>query len=511
MSTNTRSKTVAKNTGFMFIRMLLLVAIGLYTSRVILQILGVEDFGLYNLVGTIVVMFTFLQSALNNATTRFLTFDLGKGNFGELQKTFSMSMNSEVLLAIIILLLTEVIGPWFIENKLNIPEGRLSAAHMVFQLSLFNFLISIIRTPYNSIIIAHERFGYFAYSSIIEALLKLGVLYLLTISSWDKLITYAALQCLVTLVIFLWMFCYCYINFKETHYKWLWDAGLLKRLTQYSGLSLLVNIIDVAVVQSFGIFFNLFCGVVANAALGIANQVNSQLNNFLGNFSQSYRPQIIKSYASKDYSYFTNLLFSTGKFAYFLYFALAFPIMLNINYLLGLWLETVPENTGLFICLLVGYAMLDSFSEPLWCAVHATGNLKVHQLLMGGIKIMNIPISFVLLKLGFPIYIVLVVYVVLNICCAVTRIWWLQHLICFDVRRYYKEVLEKIVLVTILAIPIPISLHFIIQEDNIGTVILESLTFIIIYVFCIFTLALTPKEKGVIYELKRKFCSKHGC
>ena len=325
-----KSERVVKNTGFMFLRMILIVGIGLVTSREVLRILGVKDFGTYNLVGTIVVMFSFLQSALNNATSRFITFDLGTGNVGNLSHTFSMSLNSEALLGLIILFLSELVGPWFIGHKMNIDPARVGAAQAVFQFSLLSFIVSLLRTPFNSLIIAHERMNYFAYTSIVEASCKLAIVYLLLIINHDKLITYAFLQLLVTILITLWMIGYCRWNFKESRYKLYWDTKLLKKLTNYSGLSLIVNIADVAVIQSISIFFNLFQGLVANAALGIANQVNSQLNQFLGNFSQSYNPQIIKSYAAKDYHYFMTLIYSAGKLSYLLLFGVAFPISFKV-------------------------------------------------------------------------------------------------------------------------------------------------------------------------------------
>lgn len=497
MVNSSRSKAVAKNTSIMFGRMMLLIAIGLFTSREILRILGVDDFGIYNLVGTIVTMFIFLQTALNEATSRYITYDLETGDRSHLNKTFSMSVNIELILAAVIFVLMEAIGPWFIENKLVIPDGRRFAAHCVFQISLLNSLIGLIRTPFNSTIIAHERFGYFAYSSIIEAALKLIIVYILTVSALDRLITYALLQVSASAAIFLWMVIYCRKKFPETHYHWYWDGKLFKSLSRYSGLSLIVNIADIAVIQSFGIFFNLFYGVVANAALGVANQVNSQLNNFLGNFSQSYRPQIVKSYASGDRKYFFNLIFSAGKLAYFLYFALAFPIMLNIGYILSIWLDEIPENTGLFICLIIGYYMLDSFSEPLWCSVYATGNLKVHQLLMGTIKIMNIPISYYLLTKGMPIYIVLVVHIAMNLICTVTRIWWLTHLIKLNARKYYREVIGNIIKVTAISVPLPLIINHI-CTNRLANLFITTSIFLIIYGWAIYKTALNEKELRLI-------------
>lgn len=500
MGNDSRSTRVAKNTGIMFARMFLLMAIGLFTSREILRILGVSDFGVYNLVGTIVVMFSFLQTALNNATTRFITYDLGVGEKKNLRNTFLMGVNSEILLSLVILLLSEMVGPWFIENRLNIPADRLEAAHFVFQFSLLNLIINIIKTPYNSTIIAHERFDFFAYNTIVEAVAKLSIVYLLTISSIDKLIAYAALQVVVSIAVFGWMFIYCYKNYEETHYKWYWDGRLLKILSKYSGFSLLVNLVDVAVIQSISIFFNIFSGVVANAALGIATQVSGQINGFLSNFSQSYAPQIIKSYASEDKTYFMKLIFSTSKISFFLYFGIAFPVMLNIDFLLDIWLDKVPENAALFLCLIICYSIFDSFSQPLWNSVHATGNLKVHQLLMGSIKIMNIPISYILLKEGFPVYIVLVVYVCLNIVCAVTRIWWLTHLINLDIKKYYQTVIGSIVKVTLISIPCPLLLSQILDNGFVH-LLFSSAIFIVVYVFTIYRTALNYDEKIIVNEL----------
>lgn len=503
MGNNSRSILVAKNTGIMFIRMILLMGIGLYTSKEVLRILGISDYGIYNLIGTLVVMFSFLQTALNNATTRYITFDLGVGNENKLKKTFSMSLNSEILLALIIIILSEIFGPWFIENKLNIPTDRLHISHIVFQISLINLIINIIKTPYNSVVIAHEHFNFFAYISIIEGISKLVIVYMLTICSLDKLITYSILQVCITMIIFLIQIIYSYHHFSETHYKFYWDNKLLKNISKYSGYSLLVNIADLAVVQSINIFFNIFSGVVANAALGIANQVNTHINNFLGNFSQSYTPQIIKSYASNDNNYFMNLIFSTSKLSYFLYFGMSFPIMLNIDYILELWLHEIPQNTPLFLCLIIGYGIFDSFSQPLWCSVHATGNLRVHQILMSSIKILNIPISFILLKNNYPLYSVLIVYVILNFICSIVRIWWLSILIKLDTKKYYKEVILNLIKITFISIPVPIIISLLVTNECVS-LISSCLMFGLIYTSSIYFLALNDSEIQIVNHLLKK-------
>ena len=494
-----KSRRVAKNTGFMFVRMMIIVLVGLFTSREVLRILGVSDFGVYNLVGTIVVMFSFLQNALNNATTRFITYGIGTGDTGGLGKTFAMSVNTEAILAFTILICSEAVGPWFISNKLNIPEGRIHAANIVFQLSLLHFLIGVMRTPFNSAIIAHERFNFFAYTSIIEAVGKLAVVYLLVISDADKLILYAALLAAVSLTILLWMAVYCYKHFPETRYKFYWDGRMLRKFTNYSGWSMIVNVADIAVTQSISIFFNIFSGVVANAALGVSNQVNSYLNQFLGNFSQSYNPQIVKSYAAGDRDYFMNLLHTASKISYFLLFGVAFPFMLNADYILGLWLAEVPPMTSSFLALMICHSLLDSFSQPLWASVHATGNLKVHQLLMGGIKVLNIPVSYLLLRQGFPVITVLMVYVSLNLACTVVRIWWLTHLIRLDGKRYCKEVIWNIVKVTLMSVPLPLALSFL-DIGGLASLCLTTATFFTVYGCVIYKSALNGKEKQIVAE-----------
>ena len=504
---NQNSERIAKNTGFMFIRMLVVVGVGLFTSREVLRVLGVDNFGIYNLVGTIVVMFTFLQVALNNATSRFITYDLGAGNLNNLQKTFSMSLNTEFILAGIIIFLSEIVGIWFIKCKLHIPIDRMEAAQLVFQISLLNFALSIIRTPFNSLIIAHEHMNYFALTSIIETVLKLFIVYLLIVLPADKLILYALLQMGVSIVIFLWMVVYCKHHFEECHYIRYWDKGLLEKLMNYSGWSLIVNIADIAVNQSISIFFNIFYGVAANAAYGVANQVNTQLNYFITNFSQSYNPQIIKSYASKQFDYFMKLIYSTSKLTFFLYFSVAFPIMINIKFILDIWLVNPPKMADIFLCLIVGYNIFDSFSNPLWTSVHATGNLKVHQILMGSIKILNIPISYILLKLGSPIHMVLIVYVALNALCSMVRIIYLRTLIHLNVFDYMKRVIWQMGKIVFISIPIPLAILYL-SDNRLLNFFITSILFYLIYLPGIYFLALNTKEKELVKDMVGKVITK---
>ena len=303
-SNQVKSKRIAKNTLFLFIRMALILCVGLFTSRVVLNTLGVDDFGIYNLVGSVVVLFSFLQSALTNATYRFFAYELGKGDEVQLKRTFAMAVNAHVILALVILILCEIGGTWFLNHKLVIPEGRMDAANIAFHFSMLCFCLNIIKTPYNSAIIVHERMGFFAYTSIVEALMKLGIVYMLVCFAMDKLILYSMLMLGVAVVLLVWYVIHCNRLFEECRYKPVWDGGLIKGMLKYSGWSVIVNAVDVTVNQSVLFFFNIFFGVVANAAMGVASQVNGHLTNFLNSFTQSYNPQIIKSYAAGEQNYF---------------------------------------------------------------------------------------------------------------------------------------------------------------------------------------------------------------
>ena len=454
-------RRVAKNTAFLYLRQLIVVLVGLYTSRVVLRVLGETDFGIYNIVGAVVVYLNFLMQALTNATYRFFTFELGKGTPESLSKTFSMNLNAHMILVGIVFVILEIFGPWAVSG-LNIPPERMGVAQVVFQLSLLLFLIEIVRNPYHSSIIAHERMNFYAVTSIVEAVLKLAMVFLLMVIPWDKLVLYAVLMCVIKLLLFLWYRFYCRRHFPETRYRRVWDKMQLRQMLAYSGWSMLVNGADVTVQQTNNVYLNIFGGVSANAAMGVANQVSSQLNGLLSSFTKAFNPQIIKSYAVGDRKYFMNLIFSTSKISYFLLFTVAFPVMVYIDFILEVWLGTgaVPEHTGIFTRLIFCYSLIDSFSAPLWQSVHATGNIRTHQILMSSIKILNIPASYIALRLGAPLYTILAIWVGLNLVCDIVRIIYLRRLIDLPVALYVKEVFGGILLVTALSVPLPLLYYF---------------------------------------------------
>lgn len=452
------SQRVAKNTIILFFRMILVMGVSLFTSRVILKTLGFEDFGIYNIVGSVVVFFSFLQAALKNATYRYIAFELGTGDGEKLNRVYSMAINSHLLLALLFLVLLEIGGVWFLNHKLNIPEARITAANWAYQFSLLTFCIGVIRTPFESNIIAHEKMNFYAIISIFEVLAKLAIVYILMIIHFDKLITYAFLMTIIYMLLSICYWAYCKLKLKDCVYCRYWGSSILKQFCSYSGWSLLVNASCIIRSQSFSIFFNIFFGVVANAAMGIANQVISALNGFVTSFTQAFNPQIIKSYASKELEYFNALIFSTSKLSYYLLFIISLPIVLNINFVLKLWLGDYPEMAPVFIETIIIYYLIDAMQAPLLTAVHATGKLKIHQIVISIIVTLTIPLSYFMLKFGFPAYSVFILNALSNILCAVARVVVMKHIINLDICSYFKEVVVPIFLVTLLTLPLPMYL-----------------------------------------------------
>lgn len=503
MNNQENTKRVAKNTIFLFIRMVLVLCVGLYTSRVVLNTLGVEDYGIYNLVGSVVVLFSFLQQALTNATYRYLAYEQGKNDINRLKRTFSMAVNAHVILATCIMFLCELGGVWFLNNKLVVPEERIVAANIAFQLSIMCFCVSIIKTPYNSSIIAHERMNFYAYTSIVEVILKLLVVYMLVIFNFDKLILYSFLIFCIAILMFIWYWIQCKRLFEECTYKKGWDSGMIKGMMNYSGWSVIVNAVDVSVNQSIVFFFNMFFGVVANAAMGVANQVNSHLSYFLNSFTQSFNPQIIKSYAAGNKDYFMNLLFSSSKVSYYLLFFAAFPILLNIDFILELWLKTPPEGTQAFLFLIIAYSLVDAYSAPLWIGVHAAGKLRTHQILISSIKILNIPLAYMLLKFGLPAWTALALKAGLNIICSIVRPVYVSGLYNLPLKDYFKEVWIIVYVVTLITVPIPLYVASLYDPSWIR-LLLSSVSFFVIFVPVVLFLGLNKKERDILVGFVKK-------
>ncbi len=331
---SSKTKQIAKNTSLLYFRMLITMIVTLYTSRIVLNTLGIEDFGIYNIIGGVIILFTFLNVAMSNTTQRFLSFELGRNDMEQLKKTFSMSMTAHISIALIVFLLSETVGLWFINTQLNIPAERMNAANWVYQFSILTFVFQIIRVPYNASIIAYERMSFYAYISIIEVILKLAVVFLLQKGGFDKLIFYSILLFIVSIIILYAYKVYCNKKFKISRYYFFWDGSLYKNIMSFSGWSLMGSVASISANQGINILLNIFFGVAVNAAMGIANQVNGALNSFVVNFQTAFKPQIVKSYAEGDKKYLTQLILQTSKFSFFLFFIVSIPILLNTEFAL---------------------------------------------------------------------------------------------------------------------------------------------------------------------------------
>lgn len=498
-STIDKNKRIAKNTLLLYIRMLFLMVISLYTSRVVLNILGVEDFGIYNVVGGVVAMFSVLSGSLSASISRFITYELGKGNQNNLNKIFSSSVTIQLGLSLIIIILAETIGLWFLNAKMVIPEDRIIAANWVFQFSILTFSINLISVPYNASIIAHEKMSAFAYISILEAIGKLTIAYLISYSPIDKLIFYAILMCTVALIIRFTYGYYCKRKFKECTYHFIWDKTLLKQMFGFAGWNFIGAASAVLRDQGGNVVINLFCGPTVNAARGIAFQVNSAIHSFVTNFMTALNPQITKSYASGDKKYMMTLIFQGARLSFYMLLILSLPILINTNYILKLWLGLVPDHAVLFVRLVLIFAMSESISHPLVTAMLATGKIRNYQIIVGGLQMMNLPLSYIMLRLGFFPEIVIVIAIIISQCCLATRLILLRSMIGISIKQYIKYVYLNIIIVSITSIILPFISSYYIQESFTGF-IWQSLFTILCTIICIYWIGCKPQERHFIHQ-----------
>lgn len=378
-SVSANNKRIAQNTLMLYFRMFLIMAVTLYTSRVILQTLGVTDFGIYNVVAGVVTMFGFINSSLSGASSRFITFALGRGDVNELQKEFSSIVVIHYLIAAGILILAETVGLWFVLHKLVIPEGRMQAAFWVYQSAVVSSVVMLISTPYNALIIAHEHMGAFAYISILETFSKLGIVLLLFVVKYDKLIIYAVLIVLVQIIIRIVYTIYCRKHFPESNGNLILDKKRAREIFSYAGWILNGNLAVVGYTQGLNILLNLFFGPAVNAARGIAVQVQSACNQFFASFQTAVNPQITKSYAQNDLPYMHQLVMSSSRFSFYLMLLISLPILFQTEYILHLWLGKVPDYTVNFVRIMLLVALNYTLSGPTLIAIHATGRIKRFQ------------------------------------------------------------------------------------------------------------------------------------
>ena len=494
---------IAQNTFFMFVRMIVILIIGLITSRVLLQVLGVEDFGLFSVLGSICFFVGFLNNALRNATRRYLIFEIGKGSNINICRIFSMSINVHLLLAVLLFFILEIGGVWYINSKLVVNPTRLYASHVAFQAILINFCIEIMKVPYQSCIIAYEKMDFFAWSSVIEALFKLFSLFVVIHVGFDKLITYAVLLSFANFLIIVWYYYYCRTKFPEIRYTRFWNKSLFYSFFKFSGWSTMANGVDVVTLQGYNLLFNTFFGVVTNAALGISNQVRNLVALFVSNFASAYEPQITKSYACQEYGYFHKLVISSSKISGYLSLFIGIPIFINIDYLLDIWLVNPPKEAALFLKICIFHAFFDMIQAPLTCAVYATGDIKGHQILMTIIKILGLITSVILLVLGFEAYCVLACWVLCNAACSLARTIYLGNFINLNRLKYFKDVCLNCGL--IILVYLPISIVVVGHTDGFIRLLVTSVMSTLVIVLYSYIWGLDENEKNIINEILCKY------
>lgn len=447
MSNIKNNRRIFKNSLFLYFRMILTLVVTLYTSRVVLNALGVEDFGIFNVVGGVVTMMAFLSGAMSSATQRFLSFELGKNDTHQLHNVFKMSVNIHLLIVLIVVMVTETLGVWFINTQLVIPIDRLAAANWVFHCALFSFCCTILAVPYNAAIIAHEKMSAFAYVSVVDVMLKLALVFLLVQHNGDKLEFYALLLALVSVVIFSCYYAYARSQFAVTRFSWYWNTPLFKTLFSYTGWNLFGNLAAVATNQGINILLNLFFGATVNAARAIAFQVNSAITGFVTSLQMSINPQIIKSYAANDEQYMQQLVFAGARYSFFLLYFIAIPILLQTDAILAAWLGIVPHYAADFCRLVIIDSLIISLSGTLMTAFQATGNIKKYQMVVGFIILCNLPISYFFLSFGYDARIAMIISITISLVALFFRVLLLSQL--FD--RVKQQFLNLMVRVLVFA------------------------------------------------------------
>ena len=460
MSDNTtNNKRIAKNTLLLYVRMLLMMIVSLYTSRVILQVLGIEDFGVYNVVGGIVSMFAFINGGMVAATQRYITFEIGSGNKEKLKQVFSTSLQIHAIISVLIIILGETVGLWFLLEKMIIPDDRMTAAMWVYQCSIIACVVNIMSIPYNADIVAHEKMSVFAYISIIDVVLKLLIVYLLILSLFDKLIVYAVLLLIVQLLIRSVYTRYCKKHFDESFYVHSFNVVLLKEMSGFAGWSFWGSLAGVLYTQGLNMMLNVFFGPVVNAARGIAVQVQSAVQQFVTNFQMALNPQITKNYAVGNLEQMHSLMFRSARFSFILLFFITLPVLLETDFLLTIWLKTVPADTVIFIHIMICISLIYTTANPCIIANQATGKVRVYQAVVGGILLTILPISYIVLKLGAPAYSVFIVHFCIESVAQFSRMYMLRKLINLPVRQYLINIYIPIITTVVVAIILPIFIH----------------------------------------------------
>ena len=508
MSTHSEeNKRILKNTMLLYGRMGLMMILSFFTARITLEALGVVDYGINNVVGCLVSMFSLISGSLTASASRFITFGLGKGDKEELSRVFSTSVNIHVILAIIAILAIETFGIWFLNNKMVIPAERLIAAHWVLQCSAVSFAIGLLSTPYNAAIVAHERMDIYAYFTLFDAAARLAIVFSIKYYGGDKLILLAIISLIPGLIKQFYYWRFSKRTFEECTYHFTWDKYLFKKMTVFAGWNFIGASSAQMKDQGVNIVINLFNGPAINAARGIAMQINTIIGQFSGNIFAAINPQITKEFAAKNYARMHSLMFKGTRIIFFLFMALSIPVFFEIETILHIWLGQVPAHTVLFTRLVLILSLSETLSSSLITAQLATGNIRNYQIVVGGTQMLNFPISYIFLKWGYAPEVTLIIAIIISQLCLVERLLFLRKMVLLPSLRFTKEVYLNTIMVTLVASLIPTYIYLS-YDSSIGRFLSLSTASVISSAGAIYLLGLKKEEKKLAVEYIRRITHK---
>lgn len=492
---NLNKNRIAKNTFYLFIRMFITMCVSLYTSRIVLEALGVENYGIFNIAGGLVAFVSYINWGMSSASQRFIMYSLGADPPEMQRQVVSNSWGLHLIICGIILLLGETVGVWFFFNELVIPEDSLSSAFIIYQLSIGSTILAILTIPFTSLIMAHERMSVYAYMTILDVTFKLGICYLLFCSDGDRLILYGFLLFGTQVIYSLINWGYCVKHFPESHLNFKWKRSIMKKMTGFAGWSMVGCTASILQGQGMNILLNIFGGPVLNAARGLAVQVQGTVTGMVGNFQAAVVPQLIKSYASGRLNDMHSLIFSGSKYSFFLMFAISLPLMCNIHEVLSIWLTEVPEYTGIFLNLIMINSLIGTLSGPLMKSADSTGDIKKYHIVVGGSLLLVLPFAYLTLKIGLPVYYVFVVQTLFAVLSLYLRLWVLRPMISLKISAFCENVIWPIIRVVIPVTIIMVGTLYVLPSSGLVKFVLSSTIGEVVVLTFIWRLGLKESER----------------
>lgn len=507
------NKRVVKNTIFLYIRTFVSMLISLYTSRKILEALGVSDFGIYNVVGGVITMLTFLNGSMSVATQRFLTVELGKKERGNYNRIFNMTVLIHIGLAALVLIAAETAGLWFVNTYLNIPVERMTAANWVYQASVFSTILGILQTPYHASIVSHEHMHIYAYVGLGESFGKLFLVFLLIVYPYDRLVFWGFIMFFFQFLMAIIYRVYCIRQFPECKLRLKWDSSVFSSMLKFTGWNMFGTVSWLLKDQGVNILMNMFGGPVANAARGVSCQISGAVQGLTGGFQSAVNPQLTKGYVANDSEATCRLLCESSKISYFLLFIIALPVILEADFILNLWLVEVPPMASLFTRIIIIESLLSALGGPMITSLMATGNIKWYQIVVGSSLLLIVPVAYVFLKLGFPIETALVVSALFILLGDFLRVIFCKKQLGLSLRLFGFKVILPIIIVTVLSLVLPLFIHYKMSEGWCRLIVSTVVSCVIVAVL-IYTIGLTATERnfivsGVVSKFKRYFHNIH--